>query len=395
VNAAGSLPLLRRLLPALIIGSMIGPLSLNIIMPSMPGWATWFNASRAEVQLTLSLFLASQAVSQLFIGPLADRYGRRPVLLWSLGLFVTASVAASYAISIEMLIVARIVQAAGGTAGLSLGRTVVRDLAPTDTAASMIGYVTMGMVIAPLLAPTIGGLLDERFGWPAIFWVCASLGILSFTLNLTMLPETRPKESMGQTSREVLIRSAQLLRNRQVMGYALGSGFTSAVFFTFLGAAPYLVIEVLKLPKTTYGLWFIALSLGYMIGNYGSGRFSERLGVDRMIRTGCLISLAGVLVLLALSSVPVMHPAALFLPCFVTSLGNGLFLPNAIAGAVSVDTRAAGAASGLTGFTQMGFGALFSFIAGEVTGASPLPMAAIMTGLTLAAWASIEWGKRA
>ncbi|MGL5138795.1 MAG: multidrug effflux MFS transporter [Beijerinckiaceae bacterium] len=394
MTTAGPDPLLRRLLPALIIGSMIGPLSLNIIMPSMPGWTTWFNASRAEVQLTLSLFLASQAVSQLFIGPMADRYGRRPVLLWSLGLFVAASIAASFATSIETLIVARIVQAAGGTAGLALGRTIVRDLAPTETAASMIGYVTMGMVVAPLLAPTIGGLLDERFGWPAIFWVCASLGILSLALNLTMLPETRPKENIGQTSREVLVRSARLLGNRKVMGYSLGCGFTSAVFFTFIGAAPYLVVEVLKLPKTAYGPWFIVLSLGYMIGNFCSGRFSERYGVDRMIRIGCLISLCGVIALLALVSGPKLSAAALFLPCFVTSLGNGLFLPNAIAGAVSVDPRAAGAASGLTGSTQMGFGALFSFIAGEVTGVSALPMAVIMTGLTLAAWASIEWGKR-
>jgi DHA1 family bicyclomycin/chloramphenicol resistance-like MFS transporter len=373
---------------------MIGPLSLNIIMPSMPGWTTWFNASRAEVQLTLSLFLASQALSQLFIGPLADRYGRRPVLLWSLGLFVAASIAASFATSIEVLIAARIAQAAGGTAGLALGRTIVRDLAPMDTAASMIGYVTMGMVVAPLLAPTIGGLIDERMGWHAIFWVCASLGLVSLALNLTMLPETRPREYVGQTSGEVLRRSARLLGNRKVMGYALGSGFTSAVFFTFIGAAPYLVVEVLKLPKTAYGPWFMVLSLGYMIGNFCSGRFSERLGVDRMIQIGCMISLAGVLVLLALTARPVLHPAALFLPCFVTSLGNGMFLPNAIAGAVSVDPRVSGAASGLTGSTQMGFGALFSFIAGEVTGASPLPMAAIMTALTLAAWASIEWGKR-
>jgi DHA1 family bicyclomycin/chloramphenicol resistance-like MFS transporter len=386
--------LLRRLLPALIIGSMIGPLALNIVMPSMPGWTTWFNASRAEVQLTLSLFLASQAVSQLFIGPLADRYGRRPVLLCSLGLFVAASIAASFATSIEILIAARVVQAAGGTAGLALGRTIVRDLAPMDTAASMIGYVTMGMVVAPLLAPTIGGLIDERMGWHAIFWVCASLGLVSLTLNLTMLPETRPREYVGQSGGEVLRRSAGLLGNRKVMGYALGCGFTSAVFFTFIGAAPYLVVEVLKLPKTAYGPWFMVLSFGYMIGNFCSGRFSERLGVDRMIQIGCLISLAGVLVLLALAAVPVLHPAALFLPCFVTSLGNGMFLPNAIAGAVSVDPRASGAASGLTGSTQMGFGALFSFIAGEVTKASPLPMAAIMTTLTLAAWASIAWGKR-
>jgi DHA1 family bicyclomycin/chloramphenicol resistance-like MFS transporter len=386
--------LLRRLLPVLIIVSMIGPLALNILMPSMPGLAAALGASRSEVQLTLSLFLAAQAVSQLFVGGLADRFGRRPVLLVSLGFYVAASIAASFAGSILLLILARIVQATGSTAGLTLSRTIVRDLAPQATAASMIGYVTMGMVIAPLTAPAIGGFLDDTFGWRAIFLACALLGMVGALITFLQLPETRPASITGQGMMAVLQRSGEVIRNRQFRAYCIGSAFTSAVFFTFLGGAPYLIVESMELPKTTYGLWFIAISGGYMIGNFCAGRFSERYGSDRMIRAGNIIGCTGVLILLGLALVPAMHPAAIFLPNMLMAMGNGILLPNAISGAVSVDPKAAGAASGVVGAMQMGFGAIGSFIAGQITTTSPLPMALMMTVFSLAAWFTLERGTR-
>ncbi len=382
--------LLARLLPTLIVISMIGPLALNILQPSLPGLAVAFDASRQEVQLALSLFLAAQAVSQLFIGGLADRYGRRPVLLVSLGLYVAASVAATFATSILLLIIARVVQAVGSTAGLTISRTVVRDLAPRETAASMIGYVTMGMVVAPLVAPALGGFLDDTFGWRAIFLVCAGLGVIASIAALWQLKETRPPEIRGQSTAEMLARSGELVRNPRFMGYALGASFTSAVFFTFLGGAPYLVIDAMGLSKTTYGFWFICLSVGYMLGNFCSGRFSQRYGIDRMIRIGNILGMAGVAIMLALALVPVMHPAAIFLPNFLMSVGNGFLLPNAVAGAVSVDPKAAGAAAGATGFLQMGMGAIGAYVAGLLTGASPLPIALMMFALSLAGWWVLE-----
>jgi MFS transporter, DHA1 family, multidrug resistance protein len=386
--------LLRSLVPVLIIISMIGPLALNILMPSMPGLVQAFNASRAEVQLTLSLFLASQAISQLFIGGLADRFGRRPVLIWSLALYVLASMAASFATSVILLIIARIVQAAGSTAGMTISRTVVRDLAPRETAASMIGYVTMGMVVAPLIAPGLGGIIDDVFGWRMIFWVCAGLGILTLILTVLQLPETRPDSIEGQSAGDVIRRSLDVIRNKRFLAYAGGSAITSGVFFAFLGAAPYLVIDIMQMSKLSYGIWFTSLSVGYMIGNFCSGRYSERLGVDRMIAYGNVVGLAGAGAFLLLAVVPVLHPAAIFIPCFITSLGNGLLLPNAIAAAVSVDPKAAGSASGVTGFLQMGVGAVVSYIGGQITGVSPLPVAILMFAMTVASWQLLEWGKR-
>jgi MFS transporter, DHA1 family, multidrug resistance protein len=385
---------LKRLVPVLIIISMIGPLALNILMPSMPGLAQVFNASRAEIQMTLSLFLAAQAVSQLFIGGLADRFGRKPVLIWALALYVLASIAASFATSILLLIIARVVQAAGSTAGMTISRTVVRDLAPRETAASMIGYVTMGMVVAPLVAPGLGGFVDDTYGWRMIFWICAILGIATLVLAIMQLPETRPASIVGQSAGDVLRRSVEVTRNRRFLAYAGGAALTSGVFFAFLGAAPYLVVEVMQISKLSYGIWFICLSGGYMIGNFCSGRFSERLGVDRMILYGNVVGLVGAAAFLLMAFVPIMHPMALFLPCLITSFGNGLLLPNAIAAAVSVDPKAAGAASGVTGFLQMGIGAVVSYITGQMTGVSPLPVALVMFGLTVASWWVLGWGKR-
>jgi MFS transporter, DHA1 family, multidrug resistance protein len=382
--------LLRRLLPVLIIISMIGPLALNILQPSLPGLATSMNASREQVQLTLSLFLAAQAVSQLFVGGLADRYGRRPVLLVSLGLYVGASIAATFATSILLLVLARVLQAMGSTAGLTISRTVVRDLAPRETAASMIGYVTMGMVVAPLIAPALGGYLDDMFGWRAIFMVCAGLGVIGAAATLWRLPETRPAAITGQTTAEMLARSREVIGNARFRGYALGASFTSAVFFTFLGGAPYLVIDTMGLPKTAYGLWFICLSGGYMLGNFCSGRFSERFGIDRMIRIGNALGMVGVTITLVLALMGVLHPAALFLPNLLMSIGNGFLLPNAVAGAVSVDPKAAGAASGVTGFLQMGMGAVGSYVAGLVTTDSALPMAVMMFVFSVAGWWVLE-----
>jgi MFS transporter, DHA1 family, multidrug resistance protein len=385
VSETGNQALLRSILPVLIIVSMIGPLALNILMPSMPGLAAALSASRGEVQLTLSLFLASQAISQLFIGGLADRFGRRPVLLGSLTLYVLACLAATFATSIMLLVAARIVQAAGGTAGQALSRTIVRDLAPRDSAASMIGYVTMGMVIAPLMAPAIGGFIDDTYGWRMIFVFSLVVGAIGAVLALLLLPETRPTSISAQTTGDMLRRSWQVVQNRRFLGYALGAALTTAAFLAFLGAAPYLVVDAMQMPKTAYGLWFICLSGGYMLGNFCSGRFSEKLGSERMILIGNIVGTLGI---------PVMHPAAIFVPCFFMALGNGFLLPNAVAGAVSVDPKAAGAASGAVGFLQMGLGAVMSFIAGHVTTNSPLPMAIIMFGLTVAAWGAMVWGKR-
>lgn len=372
----------------LVILSMLGPLTLNILLPSLPGMVVDLKAPKESVQLTLSLYLVGTAVSQLFLGPLADRFGRRPVVLWALVLYVIASLAAFFAPNVELLIIARITQSFGASAGLSLGRTMIRDRHDQNSAASLIGYVTMAMVVAPMLAPSIGALIDIHFGWRAILLACSLLGVASFLVALNRLPETRPATLVAVTGREVVRRSLALIGNGQFMAFWAASGFCSGMFFAFLGAAPYLMIEALGRDKTEYGLWFMSLSIGYAIGNFVSGRYARNLGISRLIFLGNLIGISGTILLLICALLGYFSPLTLFIPAMVTTFGNGLVMPNAISGGIGVDAKAAGAASGLMGFGQSCIGAIMSFLAGSFATQSPLPLALLMAGCAVAAYIS-------
>src|SRR5436190_23496375 len=201
-----------RLLALLIAVTSIGPISLNILTPAMPGMIVSLGADASVVQLTLSLYLAGMAISQLVLGPLSDRFGRRPVMLAGLALTVVASFAALATTSIAGLIVSRTVQAFGATAGIVIGRAVIRDLYERDRAASMIGWVTMAMVIAPMLAPLLGGMLDTAFGWQAIFAFIGLSAAAVLVWAVVELRETR-KVATGQGFGHFLAASGSLLRD--------------------------------------------------------------------------------------------------------------------------------------------------------------------------------------
>ncbi|MCA3626156.1 MAG: multidrug effflux MFS transporter [Methylobacterium sp.] len=369
----------RAFLVLLVMLSMLGPLTLNILVPSLPGMVDSLKATKERVQLTLSLYLLGMAVGQLMLGPLADRFGRRPVLLVALVLYVLSSLAAYLAPNVEMLIVARILQSFGATAGITLARTMIRDLYSRDSAASMIAYVTMAMVVAPMVSPVLGATIDDLFGWRAILLFCSVLGFISFVIAAPILPETRPASLVAATAGDVARRSLALLGDRRFMGYWGAGAFCSGMFFAFLGTAPYLMIEVLDRPKTEYGLWFMTLSLGYMAGNFVSGRFTPSLGGERLIFWGNVVGLVGALMILAAAGAGWLNPLALFIPAMIASFGNGLVLPNSIAAGVGINPLAAGAGSGLLGFGQMGIGAVASYLGGKLVTGTAMPLAIIMT----------------
>jgi DHA1 family bicyclomycin/chloramphenicol resistance-like MFS transporter len=368
----------RGFLFLLVFLSMLGPFTLNVLVPSLPGMAEYFNAPKASVQLTLSLYLVGMAISQLILGPMADWLGRRPVLLGALVLYVVSSIAAFLAPNVELLIIARIVQSFGATAGIALGRTMIRDTFATDRAASVIGYVTMGMVVAPMIAPSVGALLDDTLGWRAILGFCVLVGVAMLLVAWPNLPETRPETLVAATARQVAERSMALLGNVSFMAFWGASAFCSGIFFAYLGSAPYLVIEIMGRSKAEYGLWFVSLSIGYAAGNFISGRMAQKLGVYRLVWWGNLVGLLAALIMLSVALSGVLTPFWLFLPAMIGSFGNGLVLPNAIAGGLSADPKAAGAGSGLMGFGQMGVGAICSFIGGKLTEVSAMPLAVIM-----------------
>ena len=369
-----------QFLAILVAVTALGPLSLNIFMPSMPGMVSYFATDAATVQLTLSLFLLGMAVSQLGYGPLSDRYGRKPLLLGGLALFVAGSVLCLVATSIEMLIVGRLVQAVGGCAGMVISRAIIRDLYDRDDSASVIGYLTMAMVVAPMMAPALGGLLDDGLGWRTSFAFVAVAGALVLWQARQRLQETikqrQPLPGIGG-----LLRGYRRLVRRPVfIAYACLTAFTSAGFFAFLGGAPYFVVEILNRPPTEYGLYFALGAVGYMSGNFTAGRISGRVGIDRMVLAGTLVTMMGGITLLVLVlSGAMTTPIALFAPMMVFAFGNGISIPNALAGAVSVDPQNAGAASGLSGFLQMALGAAATWLVGVIMVETAFPMIAVMT----------------
>jgi DHA1 family bicyclomycin/chloramphenicol resistance-like MFS transporter len=376
----------RRVLILLVAMAAIGPMALNILTPAIPGLAVTFAAEPAVVQLTLSLYLFGLAVSQLVMGPLSDQFGRRPVVLAGLILAVVSSVAALAATSIEALVVARIVQAVGVSTGVVVGRAIIRDLYDRDHAAAMIGVVTAATVVAPMLAPMIGGFLDTALGWQAIFAFVGLVSAATLLGAIFSLAETQTAVMSGGIVR-FLIEARLLVSTRQFCGYALCVAANSAMFFIYIGGAPHVVVTIMGRTSAVYGVWFALTSVGYMAGNFFAAKTSARFGVDRMIWWGTLISLIGVAIEVALVlGVPDGGPAIIFVPQILISFGSGWLMPNALAGAVSVRPQTAGTASGFTGFLQMGLGGLSAqAVSHLLDGATTaLPMVLAILGFALA-----------
>lgn len=376
-----------RLLVLLMAMTAIGPATLNMMVPALPGLTRVLQADAGTVQLTLSLFLLSLASAQLFLGPLSDRFGRRPVVLGGVAITVIASLAGIAAASIHILIAVRILQAIGAATGIVMSRAIIRDLFDRDRAAAMIGLVTTAMVIAPMVSPMIGGILDTTFGWEAIFLFITCFSAIVWIWAFLTLKETRPA-GVEHTPGAIAHDTRALLGSRSFLGYVLAAALGSAPFFTFLGGGPYIVVTMMGRPSIEFGFWFALTSLGYMGGNFAVSRLAHRLGVDAMIAAGIGIEITGaVLGIVLLSIAPDAGPAVIFVPQAIIAFGNGLMLPNAIAAAVSIRPQAAGTASGITGFTQMALGAASTQMASIVMShvATPMPMAWMLTAWALLA----------
>jgi DHA1 family bicyclomycin/chloramphenicol resistance-like MFS transporter len=363
----------------LLVGmASIGPLALNVFVPSIPGLVGYFASDLATVQLALSLYFIAIAAGQLVYGPLSDRFGRRPVLLWGLGIFAVASLACALAPSIEALLGARMLQAVGACAGMVMSRAIVRDVFDRSAAASAIGYITSAVAVVPALAPAIGGYLELWFGWRSSFLATFVFGAIVLIAAFPAAHETHHSRSAAPVG---LGGYAMLLGSRVFLGYALNTSMTTAAYFAFLTSAPVLMIDGLGITPAACGLWFIPISGAYMVGNFLAGRYSRRLGLDRMIVIGSSAAVLCGLVLVTFAIGGVLTPLAVFVPCSLMAFANGLSQPNGIAAAISADPRLVGSASGLLGFLQMGLGALGTVLMGFLHDGTLMPLALVMTGL--------------
>ncbi len=374
----------------LIMMAGVGALSLNVFLPSLPSMAAHFGVDYGLMQLSVSAYLAMTAVVQIAIGPISDRYGRRPIVLVTVGIFTLASVGAIFAPNYTVFLICRLVQTSIATA-FAISRAVIRDMVPQDQAASMIGYVTMGMSVVPMVGPAVGGLLDEAFGWEASFWMLAAGGALVWVMVWFDQGETFERREGGFAAQ--VREYPDLLTSQRFWGYCLAAAFASGAFFAYLGGAPFIGTDVYGMDAAELGFYFGAPAIGYMVGNGISGRYSVRVGVNRMVLIGASLSTLGMTLLLLLDLAGVQSPVAFFGFMIFIGLGNGVLLPNANAGMLSVRPALAGSAAGLGGAFMIGGGAALSVVAGMILGpgSGALPLILLMLVTSVAAVACALW----
>lgn len=367
----------------LVMLAGIGALNMNIILPSLPALAKYFAEDYAIVQLALSAYLGMTAALQLIVGPLSDRFGRRPIIIGSFIIFTLASLMTAMATSFEMYMVGRLIQAVIVT-GYTLSRAIIRDMVPMSKAASMIGYVTMGMALVPMIGPTIGGLFEETIGWQSVNYFVATLGVFMFVLVWVDLGETNlsPSTSFGAQFKEY----PELFSSRRFWGYTLTAMFASGSYFAFLGGAPYAAENYFGLSPSQLGMYFGTTAIGYMSGNFLSGRYSQKYGIHKMMLSGGVVATFGIILSTILFTFGAVHPAAFFIPFMAVGMGNGMTLPSSMAGIVSVRPHLAGSAAGLGGAMMIGGGAALSVLAGILLTptSGPLPLLLLMLTSALA-----------
>jgi DHA1 family bicyclomycin/chloramphenicol resistance-like MFS transporter len=362
----------------------VAPISLYMLVPALPQLATTFGRDISIAQMTVSLYMVGIACSQIIMGPLSDRFGRRPVLLAGLGLMVLASAACVFAETLPQLIAARFLQALGGATGMVVSRAIIRDLYSRERISSMISLVIAVMMIAQMLSPLTGGLLETAFGWRSIFYVITGASLVIAVAIALALPETRRLRAEGSGFRQDV---GSLLTSRAFIGYMLCQVLASQIIFTFAGGGPYIVVMHMGRSSAEYGAWFATTAFGYLIGNLFCVRFSPRHSLEKLIWFGLALQLAGSALNLVWGIVGLnQSPSWLFGTQMLVMFANAFVMSNSAAGAISVRPEAAGTASGAMGFLQMGIGALVSQFGAWLGGhfATPVPLNIAIVVLSIA-----------
>src|ERR1700737_2545979 len=364
----------RIMLLLLVAMTGVAPISLYMLVPALPVLATTFGRDISIAQMTVSLYMVGIACSQIIMGPLSDRFGRRPVLLAGLGLMVAASAACIFAETLPQLIAARFLQALGGATGMVVSRAIIRDLYSRERIGAMISLVIAVMMIAQMLSPLTGGLLETTFGWRSIFYVVTAVSLLIAVAIALMLPETRRcRTEAGGFRGDV----GSLFTSRAFIGYMLCQVLASQSIFTFAGGGPYIVVTQMGRSSAEYGAWFACTGFAYLIGNLFCVRFAPRHSLENLIWFGLALQFVGSLLNLIWGIAGLnLAPSWLFGTQMLVMFANAFVMSNSAAGAISVRPDAAGTASGAMGVLQMGIGSLFSQFGAYLGGhfATPVPL---------------------
>ena len=361
---------------ALAALTALGPLATDMYLPAMPAMAEALHTGPDRIQLTLSLYMAGFALAQLLCGPISDHVGRRPVMIAGLSLFLAASILCAWAPSVEWLLVGRFLQAFGGAAGPVLARAAVRDIHGPIEAGRILSYMASTMALAPALAPVVGAGLLLFFGWESVFVVLALYAAVMLAVLILMLPEPLAKAQRQSIHPSTILANFRLLLSqRAFIGYTLVNATAFSGLFAYLSGSSFVLIEYMGVAPTLYGVMFTLIVAGFFFGTLISGRYSHRLGRDRLITLGTMVCATGGVAMAGLAVATIHLPWAVVGPHMLFMLGIGLLMPQTMAGALAPNPQCAGAASSLFGFLQMTSAAIVGGLVGQFHDGSSRTMA--------------------
>ena len=363
---------------ALGLVAFITPLAVHLFFPVIPAVKVALSLSDAAAQFNFSIALFAMALATLAYGSLSDRYGRRPLLLSGLVLFLVGSAVSAVAATATALALGRIVQAVGAGCSMTLVRTIARDAYRAEYLVRAIAYLTMFYTLGPMIAPLFGGVLIDTLGWRSVFGFALIVGALIAIAAYAWIFETRPQLAAAAGESGIARGYLELLRNPQFVGYVLQSGFNSAAFMTMASASATLMKELLGRSSTEFGFYFLVFPVGFFFGNWLSSRIGSRRSNEGMVLAGSLLSIATISVQAALLLSGVVAPWSLFLPGLFLTFSQGIALPYAQVGAMGTIPRLAGTAAGVGVFMQNMGAALFTQLYGLLADGTPLPMVAIV-----------------
>ena len=354
--------------------SLIGPLAVHLFMPVIPAVKAALGLSDALAQLTFSVALFGMAFATLFYGSLSDRYGRRPVLLSGLALFLVGSALSAIATSVTPLVLGRLVQAIGAGCGVTLGRAIAQDVYGRERLVKAIAYLTMAYTIGPMISPLVGGLLIDAFGWRSVFGFALLLGGVIALIAYFAVFESRPPSAEQRRGGNVLRDYAELFRHVRFTAFVLQSGFMTGTFLVAATAASSLLKDLLHRPSAEFGFYFLLFPVGFLTGNFITSRIGGRAANETMVLLGSLVMAAAVVTQSSLMMIDRVVPLVLFAPGFFVTLAQGLSLPYAQSGAMATNVKLAGTAAGIGVFVQNFCGAAFAQLYGLFADGTVTPL---------------------
>lgn len=365
----------------LILGALsaFGPLAIDFYLPGFPAMATAFATDETQIQLTLAVYFLGLSIGQLIYGPIADRFGRRIPLLVGVGLFTVASLACALAPSLEWLIGARFIQALGGCAGMVLSRAIVSDKCDSVGAAKVFSQLMLVMGLAPILAPMLGGLLVNLYGWQSIFIVLTAFSALAALAVALGLPESLPDNVPRQPLSGALRQYGRLLKDREFLGHALTGGVAMAGMFAYIAGSPFVFIKLYDVPAEHYGWLFGSNAAGFILVAQINARLLANRGPAFLLARTIWIYLAAGVVLLGVSALHTQQLWPLLIPLFVCIASLGCIIPNASACAMSGQGARAGSASAMLGCLQFSVAAGAASLVGVLHNGTAMPMAMVIT----------------